>query len=99
MFLFSDEKLSNFTRSESLPFSMGYFKWIDEKTRTNPILEVLVDQISNDQDGPRKYNAASDLLNDILKALDDKKIAWPKEKKVVIYNFRKTHNYKAFDPC
>jgi len=63
---------------------MGYFKWIDEKTRTNPILEVLVDQISHDPDVPRKYCSTSDLLNDIQKALDGKKIAWPEENKVRI---------------
>ena len=69
----------NLMRSESMPFAMGYFNWIDDKTRSNPIIDVVVDQINHDSDMPKKYNSSSDLLNDILSALDEKKISWPKD--------------------
>ena len=56
---------------------MGYFNWIDDKTRSNPIIDVVVDQISHDSDMQKKYDSSSDLLSDILNALDEKKISWP----------------------
>ena len=61
-----------------MPFAMGYFNWIDDKTRSNPIIDVVVDQISHDSDMPKKYDSSSDLLSDILNALDEKKINWPR---------------------
>ena len=57
---------------------MGYYNWINEKTRTNPILEVLADQTRYDPNVQKDYNASS-LLNDILDALDEQKIIWPKD--------------------
>ena len=60
-----------------MPFAMGYFNWIDDKTRSNPIIDVVVDQINHDSDMPKKYDSSSDLLSDILSALDEKKISWP----------------------
>ena len=57
---------------------MGYFNWIDDKTRSNPIIDIVVDQINHDSDMPKKYDSSSDLLSDILSALDEKKISWPK---------------------
>ena len=62
-----------------MPFAMGYFNWIDDKTRSNPIIDVVVDQISHDSDMPKKYDSSSDLLSDILSALDEKKISWPED--------------------
>ena len=58
---------------------MGYYNWIDDKTRSNPIIDVLVDQISHDSDMPKKYDSSPDLLSDILNALDEKKISWPED--------------------
>ena len=58
---------------------MGYYNWIDDKTRSNPIIDVVVDQISHDSDMPKKYDSSSDLLSDILSALNEKKINWPKD--------------------
>ena len=34
---------------------MGYFNWINDKTRSNPIIDVMVDQISHDSDMQKKY--------------------------------------------
>ena len=58
---------------------MGYYNWIDDKTRSNPIIDVVVDQISHDSDMPKKYDSSFDLLSDILSALDEKKISWPED--------------------
>ena len=62
-----------------MPFAMGYFNWIDDKTRSNPIIDVVVDQINYDSDMAKKYDSSSDLLSEILNALDEKKISWPKD--------------------
>ena len=62
-----------------MPFAMGYFNWIDDKTRSNPIIDIVVDQINHDSDMPKKYDSSSDLLSDILSALDEKKISWPED--------------------
>ena len=78
IYSFSDEKLNKFARSKSSPFPVGYYNWIDDKTRTNPILEVLADQTRHDPDVTKHYDASS-LLNDILDALDKQKISWPQD--------------------
>jgi len=66
-----DDKLSGYTRSKSLPFPMRYDTW------DNPIIEILADQLKHDPEWSEKRYAGFDLLNDILKALDDKKLDWP----------------------
>ena len=71
-FFFSDEKLSNFTRSKTLPFPEGYYT-----QNRNPILEVLADQLKYDSEWSMKAYVSSALLNDILKALDENQLAWP----------------------
>ena len=73
LFLFSDEKLSGYTRSKSLPFPKKYDTW------KNPLLEIFADQLKQDPEWSEKGYAGSDLLNDILKALDDKKLDWPED--------------------
>ena len=73
LFLFSDEKLSGYTRSKSLPFLKKYDTW------KNPLLEIFADQLKQDPEWSEKGYAGSDLLNDILKALDDKKLDWPED--------------------
>ena len=61
-----------------MPFAMGYYNWIDDKKRSNPIIDVVVDQINHDSDMQKKYNSSSDLLSDLLLyALDEKKNNWP----------------------
>ena len=45
----------------------------------NPIVEVVADQLKHDPERSGKEYAGSDLLNDILKALDDKKLDWPED--------------------
>ena len=62
-----------------MPSAIGYFNWIDDQTRSNPIIDIVVDQISHDSDMPKKYDSSSDLLSDILNALDEKKINWPRD--------------------
>ena len=75
---FSDVSLDMFTRSESLPFPMGYFHWRKRGIRANPILEVLADQMWHDP-GTTKIYGASTLLYDMLNALENKKVRWPKD--------------------
>ena len=48
-------------------------------TWKNPIIEILADQLKHDPEWSEKRYAGSDLLNDILKALDDKKLDWPED--------------------
>jgi len=64
-----DQKLGPFTSSNH---PVGYFA-----KNKNPILEVLTHQLNDIQQGARIAYAGSDLLHDILKALDEKKLAWP----------------------
>ena len=45
----------------------------------NPILEIFADQLKHDPEWSEKIYAGSDLLSDILKALDDKKLDWPED--------------------
>mgnify|MGYP007022693691 CR=1 FL=1 len=45
----------------------------------NPIIEILADQLKHDPEWSGKEYAGSDLLSDILKALDDKKLDWPED--------------------
>ena len=45
----------------------------------NPIIEILADQLKHDPEWSEKRYTGSDLLNDILKALDDKKLDWPED--------------------
>ena len=71
--LFSEEKLSGYTRSKSLPFPVNY-----TYVGKNPIQQVLADQLKHDPESG-KENAGSELLTDILKALDDKKLDWPED--------------------
>ena len=52
---------------------MRYDKW------DNPIIEILADQLKHDPEWSEKEYTSSDLLNDILKALDDKKFDWPED--------------------
>ena len=66
-----------------MPFAMGYYNWIDDKTRSNPIIDVVVDQISHYSDMPKKYDSSFDLLSDILSALDKKKINWPSDFRLI----------------
>lgn len=73
LFLFSDEKLSGYIRSKSLPFPMRYDTW------DNPIIVIFADQLKHDPEWSEKEYAGSDLLNDILKALDDKNLDWPED--------------------
>jgi hypothetical protein len=68
-----DEKLSGYTRSKSLPFPKRYDTW------KNPIIEIFADQLKHDPEWSEKEYTGSDLLTDILKALDDKKLDWPED--------------------
>ena len=72
--MFSDEKLSGYTRSKSLPFPVNY-----NYMSRNPTLEIFADQLKHDPEWSEKEYTGSDLLNDILKALDDKKLDWPED--------------------
>ena len=45
-------------------------------TWDNPVIEILADQLKHDPEWSEKEHTGSDLLNDILKALDDKKLDW-----------------------
>ena len=45
----------------------------------NPVVEVVADQLKHDPEWSEKKYAGSDLLNDILKALDDKNLDWPED--------------------
>ena len=65
--------MSGYTRSKSLPFPKTYNTW------KNPIIEILADQLKHDPEWSEKRYTGSDLLNDILKALDDKKLDWPED--------------------
>ena len=65
--------MSGYTRSKSLPFPKQYDTW------KNPLLEIFADQLKQDPEWSEKGYAGSDLLNDILKALDDKKLDWPED--------------------
>ena len=56
-----------------MPFPKSY------GTRKNPIQEVVADQLKHDPEWSGKEYTGSDLLNDILKALDDKKLDWPED--------------------
>ena len=66
--------MSGYTRSKSLPFPVNY-NYIGK----NPLLEIFADQLKHDPEWSEKRYAGSDLLNDILKALDDKKLDWPED--------------------
>ena len=65
--------MSGYTRSKSLPFPKTYNTW------KNPLLDIFADQLKHDPEWSEKEYAGSDLLNDILKALDDKKLDWPED--------------------
>ena len=43
------------------------------------ISDVVADQLKHDPEWSEKRYAGSDLLNDILKALDDKNLDWPED--------------------
>ena len=74
LFLFSDEKLSGYTRSKSLPFPVNY-NYIGK----NPLLDIFADQLKDNPEWSEKEYTGSDFLNDILKALDDKNLDWPED--------------------
>ena len=48
-------------------------------TWDNPIIEILADQLKHDPEWSEIEYAGSDLLTDILKALDEKKLDWPED--------------------
>ena len=66
--------MSGYTRSKSLPFPVDY-----KYKGKNPLLDIFADQLKHDPEWPGKKYTGSDLLNDILKALDDKKLDWPED--------------------
>ena len=65
--------MSGYTRSKSLHFPVIY------RVGKNPIVEVVADQLKHDPEWSGKEYAGSDLLSDILKALDHKKLDWPED--------------------
>ena len=88
--VFSDEKLSGFTRSKSQYFPVIY------RVGKNPIVEVVADQLKHDPEWSGKEYAGSDLLSDILKALDDKKLDWPED--FTLLTFKKWIERMRIDP-
>ena len=47
-------------------------------TWDNPLLEIFADQLKHDPEWSEKEYTGSDLLNDILKAIDNK-LDWPED--------------------
>ena len=62
----------NFKRSPNLPFPLGY-----KNKYQNPVLECLADQTQFDSEWSHKKFKGDDLLQEILEALENKKIEWP----------------------
>ena len=64
--------------SETMAFPKGYFVHIE-----NPILECLVDQMNHDQQRLGEKMTDSRLLNEIIKALSEGIIDWPKGNTII----------------
>ena len=64
--------------SETMAFPKGYFV-----RNKNPILECLVDQMNNDQQILGKKMTDSRLLSEIIKALSEGIIDWPKGNAII----------------
>ena len=82
--------MSGYIRSKSQYFPVIY------REGENPIVEVVADQLKHDPEWSGKEYAGSDLLNDILKALDDKKLDWPED--FTLLSFKEWIKRMKIDP-
>ena len=64
--------MKGLSRSESLPYPQDY-----RTVGKNPILMCLLDQMKPDQELSKKYPNQAALLDDIIAALETKRINWP----------------------